>query len=86
MEIEEILYILLGVYMFLGFLSFEWAWASVKSIRKVDEERDSKYPAFRRWDVNKWKKWKFYFGAMTLMPIRLFCSIILLIICYILVK
>jgi len=40
----------------------------------VVEERDSKFPAFRRLDAYKWKKWKFYVGGVTLLPLRAFCG------------
>ena len=79
-------YIICGVYMFIGLISFEWAWAVVKPLRKNDEERDCKYPAFRRWDTQKWGKWRFYFGAITLMPLRLICSVLVILIAYIFVR
>jgi hypothetical protein len=65
---------------------FEWAWCKVKTLKKVDEERDGKYPAFRRWDAFKWKKWKFYFGAITFLPLRLFLSFGIVFFCYIFVR
>ena len=34
-----------------GILLFEWCYKVTKPIREVDEERDSKYPAFRRIDA-----------------------------------
>ena len=37
-----------------GLLMFEYAWHKVKSIRNVNEERDSKYPGYRRYDAIKW--------------------------------
>ena len=82
----DLYYIIGGVYIFIGLITFEWAWANVKPIRKIDEERDSKYPAFRRWDAHKWRKWKFYFGAITFMPLRILCSILLVLVCYIFVR
>ena len=81
-----IYYIIAGVYMFIGLLMFEWAWASIKPLRDVNEDRDGKYPAFRRWDAYKWKKWRFYFGAVTFMPIRFILSICIVIFCYIFVR
>lgn len=72
--------------MFLGLLGFEWAWMQVKPVRDIVEERDSKYPAFRRWDAFRWRKWKFYFGAITVMPLRLFLSFLLVMLCYVFVK
>jgi hypothetical protein len=65
---------------------FEWAWYKMKPIREVNEERDSKFPAFRRWDVPMWKKWKFYPGALLYMPFRFWFTIFLLVILYIVVK
>ena len=56
----------------LGILLIEYCWAMTKPIRDIDEARDSKYPAFRRYDAVKWSRWKFYPGAVTLMLPRLF--------------
>lgn len=70
----------------MGALLFEYAWASVKPIREVNEERDSKYPAFRRWDAAKWRKWKFYPGAITIMPLRVIATIFLILLCYIFIR
>ena len=61
----------IAAYMISGLILFEWSWAKVKTIRDVDEERDSKYPAFRRLDAPKWRKWRFYIGAVTMLPLRL---------------
>ena len=58
----------------------------MKPIRNIDEERDGKYPAFRRWDAYKWGKWRFYFGAITFMLARLVCSVLVIIVCYIFVR
>jgi len=54
-----------------GIFAVEYAFSKTKRFRKVDEERDAKFPAFRRKDVNKWARWKFYPGAMLVMPIRM---------------
>ena len=70
-----ILYILLISYMLLGLYLLESAWKDTKQLREVDEARDSQYPAYRRLDVKKWQKWKFYFGAMTFMPIRVVLTV-----------
>lgn len=82
----EGLYIFLGVNALIGLVAFEWAWAKVKTIQQVDETRDSQYPAFRRLDAKNWRKWHFYLGAITLMPIRLIISVIPLIVLYIYVR
>jgi len=82
----DLYYIIGGAYVFLSLIMFEWAWASVKSIRNIDEDRDSKFPAFRRWDAHKWGKWRFYFGALTFMLLRLVCSVLVILVCYIFVR
>ena len=82
----EALYIAIGSYMLFGLLLFEYCYAQVKSFRTVDEERDSKFPAYRRYDAIYWARWKFWPGAMTLMPIRLAMAVLIVILNYILVK
>jgi len=52
----------------------------------VTEERDSKYPAFRRYDASQWAKWKFYPGALILMPIRVVLAIICFFSCYLITR
>lgn len=58
----------------------------MKALRDVDEERDSKYPAYRRWDVNKWARWKFYPGAIILLPLKFLLALLIVIACYIVVR
>lgn len=82
----QIYFIAFGANMIIGFLMFEWAWCKVRRLKKVDEERDGKYPAFKRWDAYLWNKWKFYFGAVTFLPLRLFSSFAIIIFCYIFVR
>lgn len=72
---ELYIYILIGAYMLFGLYLFEWAWAKTKCIRDVDEARDSQYPAYRRTEVRKWRKWRFYFGAVTWTPLRIFVGL-----------
>ena len=55
----------------------------MKPLRHTNEERDGKYPAFRRWDTYKWKKWRFYFGAITFLPIRFLLTIGAVIVAYV---
>ena len=62
--------LLLIINAAIGHYIFQWAWKKIKPLREVDEARDSKYPPFRRVDVQKWKKGKFYLGAVTLLPLR----------------
>lgn len=58
------------VYMGIGLLIFEWAWMKTAPLRVPNEERDSKYPAFRRTD-KQWRKWRYYPGALTLIPMKI---------------
>ena len=78
--------IFLGCYMLLGIILFEYSWSVVKPLRQVDEPRDSKYPAYRRWDAPLWSRWKFYPGAMLLLPLRLVIILVLLVLCYLSVR
>jgi hypothetical protein len=70
------------LYSLIGLLLFEYSWAQIHSVRNVREERDSKYPAFRRYDAPQWKKWKFYPGAIILMPLRVVLAIVCFLMCY----
>jgi hypothetical protein len=75
-----------SIYAIIGLLTFEWAWSQIKSVREVNEERDTKYPAFRRYDAINWKKWKFYPGAIILMPLRFILMVLVLLLCYTLTR
>lgn len=62
----------------IGILLVEFSLYKTKVVRKVNEDRDSKYPAFRRVDVHKWKRPLLYIGAV-LLPIKVilsFCIIV----------
>jgi len=63
--------IYLSVQAVVGIIAIEYAFARTKRFREVDEGRDGQYPHFRRHDAKHWKRWKFYPGAMFLMPTRL---------------
>ena len=65
------------VNAFYGLVFFELGWRDTYRFRQIDEERDKLFPAFRRLDVKTWsrQKWRFYPGAMTLMPIRALISL-----------
>ena len=60
-------------FTLLGILLIEFALLKTKRVRKVDEDRDSKYPSFRRTDVRKWKRWRLYIFAPILLPKILLC-------------
>ena len=52
----------------LGILMIEYALKKNKPLRKVDEARDSKFPAFRRTDVHLWYRPLLYLGAWMTLP------------------
>jgi hypothetical protein len=54
----------------------EWAFVRTKRFREVDEKRDGRFPWFRRYDAKNWKRWKFYPGAMIMMPTRIILLVI----------
>ena len=54
----------------IGLAIFEHAWKFTARHRKIDEERDKKFPAWRRHDAPKWNKFTLYLGAITVLPIR----------------
>ena len=49
----------------------EYAWSKTTRYRNIDERRDGSYPSYRRLDAKYWARWKFYPGAMLMMPTRL---------------
>ena len=61
----------MGVQALIGVIAVEYAWKRTKRFREVDEKRDAQFPHFRRTDVQHWARWKFYPGAMLMMPTRL---------------
>ncbi len=73
-------------YMFLGLLLFEYSYFQLKSARNVNESRDSRYPPFRRQDAANWKRWKFYPGALTILPLRLVIMALIGILCYLSIR
>jgi len=73
------LFIGFGVNAFCGILLFEFIYHKTRRFRDGNEERDSKFPYFRRLDAPKWARWKFYPGAMTLLfPRASFCILSLI--------
>jgi hypothetical protein len=69
--------IYMGLQALLGFVLLEFAWRRTKRHREVDEERDSLFPHFRRTDVQNWARYKFYPGAMLLMPTRIILIVLI---------
>lgn len=62
---------IIAVNALIGIALFEWAYYQTRRHRKVDEERDSLFPAWRRLDVKRWSRLKLYPCAITIMPVRL---------------
>lgn len=73
-------------YMLMGLILFEYSWHQTACVRDGNEKRDQQYPAFRRQDVKRWRRWKFYPGALTIMPLRLLLLSIIGISAYISVR
>ena len=51
----------------IGVVLLEYAWSGTKRHRQVDEERDKRFPAFRRLDLPKWNKMIMYPVAATIL-------------------
>mmetsp|Transcript_11024 Transcript_11024/g.18428 ORF Transcript_11024/g.18428 Transcript_11024/m.18428 type:complete len:272 (+) Transcript_11024:24-839(+) len=66
----------MSIQAVIGLIAIEYAFKRVRRMIKVDEDRDSKFPAFRRLDAKKWSRWKFYPGALLTMPSRLILLIL----------
>ena len=78
-------FILLTINAVAGILLFEWAWHKNSRFRKPIDELDKLMPAFNRYDAQRWAKWKYYPGAMTLMIPRFLIGVMLGIILCILI-
>ena len=78
--------ILLELNALIGLILFEWAWYKNQRWRRPIKELDSLLPAFRRNDAEKWSKWMFYPGAVTLLIPRFLWALILLVLLCIFVK
>lgn len=76
--------ILLLCNALLGLVLFEYAWYKSARFRKPIPELDNMMPGFRRYDAQRWRKWAFYPGAMTvLIPRFLFGVVIAILLCLI---
>lgn len=80
-----ILMVVLGYGLF-GILVFEWVYSKIdRRFTDGNEERDGKFPVFRRTDVQKWSRFSFYPGAFFFLPLRMALAILdLLMICLVL--
>ena len=57
----------------IGVAFIEFALFKTKVVRNVKEDRDGKYPQFRRTDVEKWSRLRFYAMA-PLLPWRMLAT------------
>ena len=62
------LFVIQGV---IGVLLFEWGWASAKRQLEGEEELLAQFPSYRRPDMHKWRKWKFYPGNFVMCVPRI---------------
>ena len=62
----------------IGILFIEFALMKTKVVRNVNEERDGKYPSFRRTDVKKWSRLILYLSA-PLVPWRILACVLLMV-------
>lgn len=67
----------------LGLTLFEIAWAATKRHRTLDQERDKLFPSWRRNDAKNWNKLKLYPIALTIMPLKVFLHVLILILAFI---
>lgn len=51
------------INIIIGILLIEYSLYKVKEPWNIKEERDSKYPAFRRYDAVHWKRWRLYLAS-----------------------
>lgn len=68
--------ILLMINAVVGLISFEWGWYKLYRFRRPIPELEYLMPAFRRNDVQHWRKWMFYPGAVTIMWPRILFAVI----------
>ena len=54
----------------IGVILLEWALFKTRRIRVKDEERDSRFPAWRRHGLDRMTRLRLYPGAITIMPLK----------------
>ena len=63
------------VQAIIGIMIFESIYRTLAKFQEVNEKRDGKFPQYRRHDAKYWSRWRFYPGAMFIMPTRLIIMI-----------
>ena len=69
--------VLLILNFCLGLAALEWAWYKTRRFRHPIAELDAQFPELARLDAPKWKKWKLYPGAVTLLIPRAVLAILM---------
>ena len=69
--------LLLCINAALGLYLFEWAYWRMRRFRNPNRDLDAIYPAYCRKDALKWRRWKLWPGAMTLLVPRLIMTTII---------
>ena len=69
---------LLIINAVLGIAALEFAFYKTRVLFDGNEERDKKYPAFRRHDLQYWKRWRLYPVAATLLIPRIIGAVLIL--------
>ena len=59
----------------IGIWIFESIYKGLSKYKEVNGKRDGKFPQYRRYDAKYWSRWRFYPGAMLLMPTKLILMI-----------
>ena len=69
--------LILALNAFLGLLALEIAWKKIERQRNPNRELDALFPQFKRTDCEKFEKWQFIPGAMTIMIPRILSKFII---------
>ena len=70
-KIKYTILIYVVVQAILGIVAIEYSLCKLSRFMEKNNERDEKFPHFRRYDSQYWARWKLYPGAMFLMPTRI---------------
>ena len=64
---QQLLTIIFVVQAVIGILLVEYSFKSSKRALSAPEEFWNEFPSYRRLDLHKWARWKFYPGAVTVL-------------------
>jgi len=80
---EEVFISILKWNAIIGTCLFAYGVYGNRAVKNWDEDRDSKYPAYRRYDTKNWNYLYLYLGAITLMPVRAFLGLLLTVVVFV---